>query len=127
VIRYGKLNEVNSSANFVAVVVVAGIVVAIVMLASWRGVKSRSANWIVGQLQKSDLPYEIKVGIGGRVWNPSLGQEGTGLFGPGQATYTLDEHDVVHLRFVYRSGPAQDFSGPLPDLGTRGKSRKPST
>jgi hypothetical protein len=127
VIRYGKLNEVNSSTNFVAVLVVAGVVVAIVMLASWRGVKTRSANWIVGQLQKSDLPYEIKVGIGGRVWNPSPGQERTALFGPGQATYTLDEHNVVHLRFEYRSGPVQDFSGPLPDLSALGKSRKPST
>jgi len=115
---------VNSSSNLVAGFVIGTIVFVLILITSWRGVKNKSANRIVTQLQKSDLPYDIKVGIGNRVWNPSPEGGGTELFGPGQARYTLDEHDVVHLRFEYKSGPVQYFSGPLPDVNSRVKSRR---
>jgi hypothetical protein len=115
----------GSSSNLVAGLVIGTLVAALCFVVSWRGVKNRSAHWIAGQLQKSDLPYEIKVGIGGRAWNPSP-EGGTDLFGPGQAKYTLDEHNVVHLRFEYKSGPVQDFSGPLPDVNALAKGRRRS-
>jgi hypothetical protein len=124
VTRYGKLNGVSSSSNLVAGLVIGTIVFALILIGSWRGVKNRSANRIVSQLQKSDLPYDIKVGIGNRVWNPSPEGGGAELFGPAQARYTLDEHDVIHLRFEHKSRPAQYFSGPLPDVNSRVRNRR---
>ncbi len=50
------------------------------------------------------------------IWNPSkpLGQDNR-IFGPGEATYSLDDFATVTLEFRMRNGPLKRYSGPIPE------------
>jgi hypothetical protein len=50
------------------------------------------------------------------VWNPAkpLGPDNQ-VFGPGEATYSLDDSGTVHLEFRDGSGTMLRYSGPIPD------------
>ena len=51
------------------------------------------------------------------IWNPSkpLGQDNR-LFGPGEATYSIDDHGTVTLEFRVKNGLWKSYTGPVPEM-----------
>lgn len=105
-----------------------------VLLLVWR-VTSVAIHWRVGltsprgiasQLRSAGGRHEVRVGPKRYGWNPSepMGRENR-LYGPGTATYWLDDADVVHLEFVPTAGTPQQFEGPFP-TGLQLPSENPS-
>ena len=81
---------------------------------AYRRVRRHFSTWIVRQLRRSGSPLMVEVKPAERTWNP--GDPKQQLFGPGRATYTLDDDDVVHLRWQPVQGSEHIWVGPVPAL-----------
>ena len=98
------------------VLLLSGACIYIGLLMTWaiRRAKRNYPAWIVPQLQKRGR-VKLAIRSSGGTWNPARTTIGGRLYVSGQATYTLDDAGVIHLRIEPKKGSEQNFSGPLPE------------
>jgi hypothetical protein len=87
-----------------------------------RRVSGVLAPGIMRRLQHSPgVRYSVHLRSYDRPWNPaSTNGRLSGAFGPGQATYWLDDDGLVHLDWKPTSGMAQHATGPIPAVAIPG-------
>lgn len=102
-----------SGTGWVIVVAASLIYVGVILTWALRRARRNSPSWIVRQLQEKGT---VKVGVryAGGTWNPSKDSVEGRVWIRGQATYTLDDAGIVHLRIEPKKGAEQTFSGPIP-------------
>jgi hypothetical protein len=101
------------------VVVTQGAAIALVL----RRVGGVMAPGIMRRLQTSTAGtrYSVHLRSLDRPWNPASGNGRlSGAFGPGQATYWLDDDALVHLEWDPTTGLPQRTTGPIPDVAIPG-------
>ncbi len=83
---------------------------------SYRRAAAGTPRHVIRKLRANAAPFHVRIGILGGVWNPAkpLGRSNP-VWGPGRATYWLDQGDAVHLRFDPRWGKAMELSGRVPE------------
>jgi hypothetical protein len=69
------------------------------------------------------VPYVVDRRDIGEVWNPgSRAGHRTPLFGPGRASYWVDDDHMVQLDWQPKTGIPQHTCGPIPELAIQGTS-----
>jgi hypothetical protein len=78
-------------------------------------VNRRSPDGILDRLRRHGR-HKVRVPAGRFTWNPALPRGSANrVFGPGWATYRLDDDGMVHLHFAPAEGSSEDWVGPRPE------------
>jgi hypothetical protein len=101
--------------------IVLGIVISLVFMTVWmrwwmKNAFASTPKGVLRHLSKTGSVHLRHVkGIEG-VWNPSkpFGLDSR-LYGPGEATYSLDDAATVTLEFRAKDGQMKRYSGPIPE------------
>jgi hypothetical protein len=102
----------------VAVGVGTGVcVVAVYIGVLWsaiRRAKKTYSKWIVLQLKRTGAPVALRIKERRGTWNPARPEVAGRLFASGQAVYTMDECETIHLQFQPLGGVEHHYEGPIP-------------
>jgi hypothetical protein len=108
-------DEAMWSALLGTVLVLFFLVRAVGTIARWRA-DLTSPDGIARRVTSGSRRHVVRFAANRFTWNPALpvGKDNR-LYGPGTATYTLDEHGVVQLDVTPVQGEVRHYSGPLPE------------
>jgi hypothetical protein len=98
-----------------------GIVISLVLMSlfMWRWMRNAFASTprgVLRHLRKAGGVHRMKLRGWEGTWNPAkpLGIDNR-IFGPGEATHSLDEQGAVHLELRGRGNKLALYSGPIPE------------
>lgn len=101
--------------------IILGVAIGLGFLGVWmrwwmRNAFASTPKGVVRQLSKTGSVHLKHVKSIEGIWNPSrpLGQDNR-VFGPGEATYSLNDSASVTLEFREPSGQSRRYSGPVPE------------
>jgi hypothetical protein len=83
----------------------------------WWGIRRAKMTWskrVVKQLKRTNAPITLQVKARRGTWNPARPGVAGRIFSSGQAVYTIDESETIHLRFQPLAGVEQHYEGPIP-------------
>ena len=90
------------------------VMMGVILFNAYRREVRHSSRWISAQLRGSRTPVEFSLRGFERTWDPSAPDKP--ILDAGQATYTLDDEGMVHLRMECDNGRERTYVGPLPPI-----------